>query len=58
MAAPSEQLQYHSSALGQLIEGVKPDQWDNPTACAKWTVRDLVAHLVGGGTMFAASFRG
>ena len=58
MAAPSEQLQYHSSALGQLIEGVKPDQWDNPTASAKWTVRDLAAHLVGGGTMFAASFRG
>lgn len=58
MASPSEQLQYQSSALGQLIEGVKPDQWDNPTACAKWTVRDLAAHLVGGGTMFAASFRG
>ena len=31
MAAPSEQLQYQSSAVGQLIEGVKPDQWDNPT---------------------------
>ena len=58
MAAPSEQLQYQSSALGQLIEGVKPDQWDNPTACEKWTVRDLAAHMVGGGTMFAASFRG
>lgn len=58
MGSPSEQLQYQSSALGQLIEGVKPDQWDNPTACAKWTVRDLAGHLVGGGTMFAASFRG
>jgi len=58
MASPSEQLQFQSSALQQLMDGVKSDQWDNPTPCAKWTVRELAAHLVGGGTMFAASFRG
>jgi uncharacterized protein (TIGR03086 family) len=58
MGSPSEQLRFQASSLQQLMDGVKPDQWDNPTACAKWTVRDLVAHLVGGGMMFAASFRG
>jgi uncharacterized protein (TIGR03086 family) len=58
MASPSDQLQYQSSAVQELMDGVKPDQWDNPTPCAKWTVRDLAGHLVGGGTMFAASFRG
>ncbi len=58
MAAPSEQLRYQSEALQQLVAGVKPDQWGNPTPCAKWTVRELANHVVGGGTMFAASFRG
>lgn len=58
MATPSEQLEYQASALQQLMSGVKADQWDNPTPCAKWSVRELAAHLVGGGTMFAASFRG
>ncbi len=58
MASPSEQLQFQSSALQKLMEGVASDQWDNPTPCAKWTVRDLATHLVGGGAMFAASFRG
>jgi len=58
VASPSEQLDYQAGALGKLIAGVKADQWDNPTPCAKWTVRDLAGHLVGGGTMFAASFRG
>jgi uncharacterized protein (TIGR03086 family) len=58
VAQPSEQLQFQSDALQHLMDGVKPDQWGNPTPCAKWTVRDLAAHLVGGGQMFAASFRG
>ncbi len=58
MAAPSQQLRYQGEALQQLVAGVQADQWDNPTPCAKWTVRDLAGHIVGGGTMFAASFRG
>ena len=58
MAAPSEQLKYQGEALQKLVAGVKPDQWDNPTPCAKWTVRQLANHVVGGGAMFAASFRG
>ncbi len=24
------------------IEGVRPEQWSNPSPCAKWTARDLV----------------
>jgi uncharacterized protein (TIGR03086 family) len=58
MASPSEQLDYQGNALQELLGGVKADQWSDPTPCAKWTVRDLANHLVGGGTMFAASFRG
>lgn len=58
MASPADQLRRQATALHDLIAGVRADQWDNPTPCAGWTVRDLANHLVGGGTMFAASFRG
>lgn len=58
MASPAEQIQFQTSALRGLIGGVQAGQWDDPTPCAQWTVRDLTNHLLVGGTMFAASFRG
>ena len=58
MASPADQISYQAGALHDLVAGVQADQWANPTPCAKWSVRDLVNHLVGGGTIFAASFRG
>jgi uncharacterized protein (TIGR03086 family) len=58
MASPADKLEYQATTLHDLIGGVRADQWDSPTPCAKWTVRDLANHLVGGGAMFAASFRG
>lgn len=33
------------------LAAVGPDQWDLPTPCADWTVRDLVAHVLGGNAM-------
>ncbi|HUO49276.1 MAG TPA: TIGR03086 family metal-binding protein [Acidimicrobiales bacterium] len=33
------------------LSAVGPDQWDLPTPCADWDVRDLVAHLVRGNYM-------
>lgn len=33
--------------LADLAEGLGPDDWDRPTDCEGWTVRDLVGHLVG-----------
>ncbi|MTE19612.1 TIGR03086 family protein [Streptomyces sp. TRM43335] len=29
------------------VRAVRDDQWDAPTPCAEWSVRDLVGHLVG-----------
>lgn len=29
------------------VDAVQPDQWDSPTPCTEWTVRDLVGHVVG-----------
>jgi uncharacterized protein (TIGR03086 family) len=30
-----------------VISGVRPDQYDDKTPCAEWTVRDLLAHMIG-----------
>lgn len=45
-------------ALGTLVDGTRDDQLANATPCAQWTVRDLINHVVGGGHLFAAAFRG
>jgi uncharacterized protein (TIGR03086 family) len=55
---PTEQLDPTITDLRRLVAGTRPEQLTEPTPCAKWTVRDLVNHLVGGGHMFGAAFRG
>jgi uncharacterized protein (TIGR03083 family) len=30
-----------------LLEGLTPQQWDSPTLCDQWRVRDVVAHVIG-----------
>ncbi|GHC57794.1 TIGR03086 family metal-binding protein [Streptomyces flavofungini] len=42
-------LRHHGQALDLFtdrVHAVGPDQWDAPTPCVEWTVRDLVTHLV------------
>lgn len=56
--APSDELRDHIAGLRRLTDGIRPDQMSNPTPCAKWTVRDLCNHFVGGAQMFASAFRG
>lgn len=31
--------------LLSLVEGLTPEQWDTPSLCAGWRVREVVAHL-------------
>jgi uncharacterized protein (TIGR03083 family) len=33
--------------LVTLLESLSPEEWDKPTICAPWTVKDLAAHLLG-----------
>src|SRR3954453_13987808 len=44
-----ELLDAHGAAMhefDQAIHQVRNDQWESPTPCTEWTVRDLVNHLV------------
>jgi uncharacterized protein (TIGR03086 family) len=43
---------------GQLVGAVAAEQWELPTPCSDWTVRQLVNHLVGGNRLFARVLRG
>jgi uncharacterized protein (TIGR03086 family) len=41
-----------SSAFTTKVEAIRDDQWDLPTPCEQWTVRDLVRHIVDTQAMF------
>ena len=42
----------------RLIDAVPDAQWQLPTPCTDWTVRQLVNHLVGGNRLFTRVLRG
>jgi uncharacterized protein (TIGR03086 family) len=42
----------------QLVSAVTDDQWQLPTPCPDWTVRQLVNHLVGGDRLCTRVLRG
>ena len=46
-----ELLQLASTTFAERLDAVGADQWDLPTPCEGWTVRDLVHHVVGGNAM-------
>jgi uncharacterized protein (TIGR03083 family) len=37
-----------------MLRGLEPDVWDRPTDCARWTVKDVAAHIVGETEAFAS----
>lgn len=43
---------------GDLVDGVRADQWELPTPCREWDVRDLVGHIVGWLRVFSAAAAG
>lgn len=58
MTASTDDLQRALELTGELVASVRDDQWDAPTPCSEWTVRDLVNHLSAGGRRFAAALGG
>lgn len=55
---PLEQLDEVGALLGNVVGNITPDQLDNATPCDKFAVRDVLDHMIGGATMFAAAFNG
>lgn len=36
---------FEREALGRTVQYIPPDAWDNPTPCADWRGRDVLAHV-------------
>lgn len=55
---PRDQLDTILPLLNEMVASLDDAQLDAPTPCAAFAVRDVLGHMVGGATMFAAAFRG
>lgn len=55
---PLTQLDRLGPALGGVVGGIRPDQLEDQTPCATFTVRGVLQHMIGGATAFAAAYRG
>ena len=45
----NDPVDLYRRAMGEFdrrVEAITPDQWNRPTACSEWDVRELVKHLV------------
>jgi uncharacterized protein (TIGR03083 family) len=43
-------------ALADDLANLKPAQWDTPSLCSEWTVRDIVAHMSATASLSPATF--
>ena len=55
---PRTQLDEILPLLNELVAPLDDTQLDAPTSCANFTVRNILEHMIGGATTFAAAFRG
>ncbi len=53
-----QQLDEIIPLIAKVVEQIRPDQLDNPTACAQFTVTGVLEHMIGGATHFSPAFRG
>lgn len=56
--APLDDLVTSLGGVGDLVAGVRRDQWDARTPCPRWNVRELVNHMVLGHRLFTGILRG
>ncbi len=54
----AEQLDEIIPMVQAVAARISPDQLDNPTSCATFTVSGVLEHMIAGATAFAPAFRG
>lgn len=43
---------------GSVIDAIAGDQWDLPSPCTEWTVRQVAEHLIRGNDLFTSALGG
>lgn len=56
--SPVDDLDVSLRAVGDVVAGIRDDQWDAATPCTQWRVRDVVNHLALGSRLFAGLLAG
>ena len=57
MVEPLEALTRATAGYEQRLAAIGADQWDEPSVCIGWTVKDVADHVLGG-NRFAAALAG
>ncbi|WP_405574428.1 TIGR03086 family metal-binding protein [Streptomyces sp. NBC_01167] len=42
----ADRYRRHADDFESKVAAVRPEQWDNPSPCARWSARDVVGHIV------------
>lgn len=58
MTSPVDDLAAACAAVQRVVSGVRAEQWDAPTPCTEWNVREVVNHVVMGSRLVASVLRG
>ncbi|MCR3720372.1 MULTISPECIES: TIGR03086 family metal-binding protein [Prauserella salsuginis group] len=56
--APVDDLDTTLRAVGDIVAGIRDDQWQAATPCSLWSVRDVTNHLALGNKLFAGLLAG
>jgi uncharacterized protein (TIGR03086 family) len=56
--AVADRFDISSQGFERLLLNVRSGQWDWPTPCSEWTVRDLVNHMTRGNLSYARLLQG
>ncbi|ONI86562.1 TIGR03086 family protein [Actinosynnema sp. ALI-1.44] len=46
MNAIADRYRRHADSFERTVAAARPDQWNDPSPCAKWTARDVVDHVI------------
>lgn len=55
---PIEQLAQILPTISEVVDNIEPDQLERTTPCSRFTVRDVLDHMLVLGGTFACAFRG
>jgi uncharacterized protein (TIGR03086 family) len=53
-----DQMERAFAIATSVLRGVQPEQWELPSPCEGWTVREVVNHMVGGAKMVSVCLSG
>lgn len=46
MGEIADRYRRRADAFDRKVAAVRPDQWNNPSPCEKWTAREVVQHII------------